>query len=301
MATTGIHCRVFEGLCNRINCLASALATGRPVYLRWAVNRQCPLEFERVIRANPNTVREGDRHNLLRRLRKLEPVPDVKVVNEPVEEYSYEANPRRICWYFPRNVDGLPPDVFRERLFGAYRQILERLAVRGYVIPPPPAIGLVFRRFHPHTDAFDHFWKSVETAVSALRPQTVFVASDSDEHKRELLRRLDDLGVATAANDCPLLTSDLARPAENVLGMCRDLLSLAHCRVGVIASSSVSTVPDSLRGMGVRVYYTHRSADFRFHGDDDAFEFHGVQELLADHHLGTTNTQPLCVPVASRL
>ena len=265
MTTPAIHCRVFEGLCNRINCLASALATGQPVYLRWAVNRQCPLEFERVFNA----------------------IDNVKVANEPVEQYGYEASPRRICWYFPRNVDGLPSDVFRQRLFGAYRQILSRLAVRGHVIPPPPAIGLIFRRFHPHTDTFEHFWQSVTPVVSALRPQSVFVASDSDEHKRQLLLRLDDLGVATAANDCPLLTSDLVRRPENVLGMCRDLLSLAHCRQGVIASSSVSTVPDSLRGMGVPVYFTHRCPDFRFHGDDDAFEFHAAHELMVDHHYET--------------
>jgi hypothetical protein len=266
-----IQCHVFEGLCNRINCLASALATGRPVSLRWAVNRQCPLEFEAIFDA----------------------ISDVTVVNETVDQYGYEASPRCVGWYFPRNVDVLAPDVFRERLFGAYRLLLSRLIQREHVIPPTPAIGLVYRHFHPHGDTFDHFWQSVAPVVSNLRPRSVFVASDSDEHKRLLLRRLDDLGAVTAANDCPLLASDLARSAGNVLGMCRDLLSLGYCREAVIASSSVSTVPDSLRGLGIHVYYTHRSPDFRFHGDDDAFHFHGIDELVIGGRFKTgTGTLP---------
>jgi hypothetical protein len=91
MAIARIHCRVFEGLCNRINCLASALATARPVYLRWAVNQHCPLPFEDIFHA----------------------IVGVKVTNEPVQEYLYEATPRKICWFYPKNVDSLPLPVFR--------------------------------------------------------------------------------------------------------------------------------------------------------------------------------------------
>ena len=51
-----IICEAFEGLCNRINGIVSALATGRPIYLRWAVNRQCPMPFEEVfVRWTPKT------------------------------------------------------------------------------------------------------------------------------------------------------------------------------------------------------------------------------------------------------
>jgi hypothetical protein len=97
-----------------------------------------------------------------------------------------------------------------------------------------------------------------------------------------LAQHAQKVGVAATFNDCELLAGDLDRSPENVRGMCRDLLSLAHCNGGIIASSTRSTVADSLRGLGIRVYYTLASREFRYSGDDDDFEFHGTSQLVPD-------------------
>jgi hypothetical protein len=62
-------------------------------------------------------------------------------------------------------------------------------------------------------------------------------------------------------------------------GMCPDRSSLACCRRGIVASSMRSTVADSPRGLGIRVYDTRYNRDFRGGGDDDLFEFRIARDL----------------------
>jgi hypothetical protein len=101
------------------------------------------------------------------------------------------------------------------------------------------------------------------------------------------MERIAATGLSVTTNDCVLLAGDLDRPPENVRGMCRDLLSLTQCTGSIIASSTRSTVADSLRGLGIRVYYTMASREFRYSGDDDDFEFHDASELAGNGREGT--------------
>ena len=69
-----IHCLVYEGLCNRMNCVASAMATGRKTILSWAVNQHCPVEFGAIF-AN---------------------IDSLEISNEPMEQYRRSASPDRL-------------------------------------------------------------------------------------------------------------------------------------------------------------------------------------------------------------
>lgn len=254
-----ITCETFEGLCNRMNGIVSAFATGRPILLRWAVNRQCPVPFEEVFAETFGA----------------------EVVNETVEEYAYARTQERFCWFYPQNIGGLPFGVFKHRVLEAYRRLLRSMRVATWAIPKSPALGLAYRHHLCDTDRLEHYWNCVEAVINNLRPAGVHVATDSAAIKQEFTARLEPLGVCVSLNDCPLLTHDYDRSPANVLGMCADLKSLACCRLGIVSNSTRSTVPDSLRGFGIQSYFTMDDMRHRHNGRDHFFTASPVECLIA--------------------
>lgn len=254
-----LTCRVFEGFCNRLNTLATALATGREVNLHWAVNEHCPARFEEMLR----------------------PLGRFSVVNEAVADYKYAVGPNELCWFYPRDLNRLSRDDFRKRLYAAYRQLHEHLRLDALVELPPRTFGFQFRRHFPGRGGLAHYMVAVERILQQLKPEHVYVASDCLDCKQAIVRHVQSRGVATSLIDCPLLAQDLDRSLENVSGMCRDLRALARCRLGVLTNSTRSTIPDSLRAFGVQAYYTFDDGFHRHRGRDELFEMLPVEALLA--------------------
>lgn len=254
-----LHCRVFEGLCNRINTLASALVTGRPVRLQWSVNTHCPARFEELF------------HEL----------GGVSVVNEEVSRYEYAIGPNQLCWFYPRNLSRLPPEVFRARLYNAYGYLHHQMKLSATETLPPRSLGLQFRRLLKGCGGLGPFIDWAGRAVLELSPDQVYVASDCADCKGEILRRIEEHGVVVKATQSALMQHDFDRSLDNVRGMCCDLRALAQCSLGVIANSTRSTVPDSLRAFGVVSYYTFDDGFHRHRGQDELFEMLPVEALLA--------------------
>jgi hypothetical protein len=253
-----IHCLAYEGLCNRVNCVASAMATGRPVSLSWAVNSHCPVAFEDIFSA----------------------ICGIEVVNERIDRYSRSTSAERLCWFYPKNVLNLPAASFRARLIGSYRRLLAAMKTAPFVVPPSRSLALVYRH---HLAEIDHpvaYLAQVERMCRRLNPTSVHVASDSHEQKQCLIDHLQRLGYQTSSNDCALLTHDLDRTCESVAGMCMDLKSLAGCNLGALANNTRSTVSDSLRAFGVQAYYTFDDGFHRHGGRDDLFEHKPVGSIF---------------------
>lgn len=104
-----IICETVEGLCNRINGIVSAIATRRPIRRRWAVNQQCPMQFEDLFSETFG----------------------MDVVNESAQEYAYARTQERLCWAYRQNIDGLLLELFEHRVFEAYRRMLIILRYDG--------------------------------------------------------------------------------------------------------------------------------------------------------------------------
>lgn len=251
-------CKVFEGLCNRLNGIASAIATGRPIRLHWAINAHCPARFGDV----------------------FDPIAGVDIVEENVSQYSYEVSPDKLCWFYPKNTQKLPRDRFRRRLCDAYREILDCMKHKNGVKPPASSIGVHFRFHLGDVGRFPSFVEALEKTFDELHPQHVAVACDSEAHKHKLKSLIQEHGLSYWVNHCRLLRHDLDRTAENVRGMCRDLHSLAACNLGVITNSTRCTVVDSLRGVGVRAFNTFDDGVHRYNGRDDLFESQVISNLL---------------------
>jgi len=260
-----ITCRVFEGLGNRINAIASAMTTGCAITVFWAVNSHCPAPSKAVFK----------------------PIENLKFVDQEVATYNYIVNKRELCWFYPRNIYLLPVDVFRRRLHKAYRTILESFQISTWAKPSSNALGLHYRSFLADTDTLKSFLASVTKVSTAISHPVVHVASDCSLAKQQIVEHMEGLGVAASVNSCRLMNHDLDRSLLSVFGMCRDLRSLACCNLGVVTNSSQSTVVDSLRGFGVQAYHTF-DGGFRTCGDrDDLAEGSPVQSLIDKHKIGS--------------
>jgi len=245
-----IICEVFEGLCNRINAIASVMATGRSVHLWWAVNEHCPIPFERVFNQSFG----------------------MRVINDCAESYKYSRLPNHLCWFYPQNLDGLPFVEFKQRMGTAYRQILEGLAVETWEKPTGPALGVTYLHHLPDTDTFEQFWERLAVVIGRIDPRSVHVASDSLDMKETMAGLLQAMGIVVTTNTYPLMGHDRDRSPANVLGMCSDLRSLSGCGLGVLANSTRSSIVDSLQGFGVEAIYTMDDKWHRYNGRDHLFE-----------------------------
>ena len=253
-----ITCSVFEGLTNRINGIASAIATGKHVFLMWAVNAHCPMRFEEVFR----------------------PIPDLEVAYEVADSYPYVVTPDQLCWFYPRNVMGLERDVFRRRLYAAYQTLLEHMISPEADRVPAPALGLHYRHHLPEAGGFEDYVERVLRVIGSLQPRGIYLATDSEGHRNRLVDVLEDLPVKVLWGKGEQLQSDLDRTVGNVKGLMQDLLALSSCRLGVITNSTRSSVPDILRGAGVPSYATFDDGSHRYNGRDDLFERKHVDDLI---------------------
>jgi hypothetical protein len=218
--------------------------------LWWAVNAHCPIQFERAFK-----------HSF-----------GMRVTNEDVVSYKYCRWPNHLCWFYPQNLDGLPLAVFQDRMTTAYRQILDGLCITEWAKPGPRALGIAYRHHLEGIDTFGHFWECLLRVIAEHRPQHVNIATDSLEMRTKISSRLTAIGIVVTTNEYPLMSHDFDRSSANVLGMCAELKSLACCELGVVANSTRSTVADSLRGIGMRPYFTKDDGWHRYKGRDHLFE-----------------------------
>ena len=247
-------CRAFEGLCNRINGIASALATGREVELHWAVNKQCPVRFEEV----------------------FQPIPGLTVINEEILSYRYITSRHQLCWFYPRNIEKLPLQEFRQRLYAAYRQVLDALLVTSWAHPTPPAVGLHLRSFLPDSTPVDTFARDAIDHIQRLGARSAHLATDHFESGQKAILLLQAAGIDVSFNAGTRSKHDLDRSHDGIMTMCADLRSLSECKQGILVNSCRSTVADVLRGHGIAGITTF--AGGREAGLDDLFELQSLEE-----------------------
>lgn len=229
--------------------------------LYWAVNKHCPAAFEEL----------------------FHPIEDVTVSNQSVKRFKTGVSKDRICWFYPRQTcTSLPKEEFRNRIYSAYRKILAALISRVDASPVDTEnrLGLAHRRFLPagssgiHSVSTDYLLH-VTKAVQSLGATSAHIACDNAEDKERLSQHLQELDVVPLINPCDLMLHDFDRSKASVVGMGDDLLSLSQCSLGILSNSTRSTVPDSLRGFGIKIYYTCKNDQpFRKNGQDDIFDYH---------------------------
>lgn len=237
--TQTIRCCVYEGFCNRINCLVSAILTNRPVQLFWGVNQHCPVRFEEL----------------------FEPIENVAVTNLPVEYFPYRISEQFLCWFYVANVLDLPREEFTRRAKASYRLVLSKLRHRSTVTLPYRTAGISYRHFFSKgsADGIDSFLRKTYRWLKSNSPDHVFVAADSSDAKRCIVKFVDRLKIKYSVIECPLLTSDLDRSKENLVGLSKELLCFTRCNLGIISNSMRSSVTDSSRGFNVSVHKTFDS------------------------------------------
>lgn len=252
-----LYCFAWQGLCNRINCMASALATGRPVVLHWAINDHCPITFEEVFGS----------------------IEGIKAFDEERKRYHPRRNLNELCWFYPHNLMKLEIGIFRENMYAAYKEILQAAKMSVPLEETSCPLGLQYRHYLPDRGEFDSFLEGAKRAIEFLRPTSVHISSDSLKHKQVLIESLSRGGMPVFTNTVKLLKHDLERGRESVFGMVTDLCSMSKCRLGVICNSTRSSIPDSLRAYGVTAYYTYDDGKHRYRGRDDLFEHKPVEMI----------------------
>jgi len=232
-------CLLFEGLCNRINCLASAFLVSPSIDIYWAVNRHCAVRFDELFR----------------------PFKGTRVASCPVEHFCYVQSTDVLCWYYLCNPLNLPASEYVAGVRAAYRRVVAHLRHRPDRNLPLRAAAVCCRTLLPQGsgDAVRHFVPKMNRWLVETQPTVVFVVADRSSTKRFLVDRIRKLGFQTVTIECPLLEVDLQRSPENVFGMSKELIWLSQCDAGIFSNSARSTVTDSARGFGVPVIHTYGS------------------------------------------
>lgn len=254
-----VECRVFEGLTNRLNGIASALATGRPVHLYWAINQHCPIHFSQVFK----------------------PMHRIQVIEEYKDHYAHAVTPDLICWFYPRNMERVADKIFRERIYASYEYLWNHLLIEGSPSKiPKRTLGIHYRHFLPDVDSYSNFSSKLTTVIDCLSPEACYVASDDDVSREEVIKKIKPLVKLIDYGHLSHMRSDLDRNPENVKTLIQDLSILRFCQLGVLTNSSRSTVPDILRCHGIKSFMTYDDGMHRHHGRDDLFEREPVESLL---------------------
>ena len=203
---------LWEGLCNRINGMASALATGRPVDLYWAVNEHCPLQYE----------------VLFEKLNGID-----SVTNELVGRYHPRLRgPSLFNFYYPVNIDGLEKTTYRKNMQAAYETICGSL-FRGKVKQHDhPKTGISFRQHFPAGEVFpvEPFLKVLQIDLKEKGVNQVWVVADSRTQKERIIDQLESHGIQCFYNDCQLPEHDLDRDPAQMENFIDDLFGLHACR-----------------------------------------------------------------------
>jgi len=229
---------VYEGLANRINCIASAYSIQPEFRLQWSINSHCPLRFEELFK------------NL----------DGVRVQNVKHPEFRYRKSTRRICWFYLLNVRNKDPQTFGWEVKNRYRYLIGRLTHPRDFQLEQESVGVSFRSLLPNrsSESLELFLHKLKRWLIERMPKQVFVASDHQASKNRLIAEIKNLGISTVSVDCPLLDSDLNRSKANVIGMSKELVLFSQCKLGIISNSTRSTTTDSARGFDVPVLKTFR-------------------------------------------
>ncbi len=233
----------WEGLCNRINLMVTALTLNKPCRLYWAVNHHCPARFEQLFK----------------------PVEQLSVFNVNADCFPYSKRADSLCWFYLENFSELDRYTYVQRAKGQYRRLISHLIHRATIDLPPDTAGLAFRTHLPagSADDLDEFLRKVPYWLTARRAKSVFIVSDSRESKERLTTFVERLGIKATVIDCPLMDHDFDRSCENLYGLSKELVCLSQCHCGILSNSFRSTVCDSARGFDIHIDYTFDSRNDR--------------------------------------
>lgn len=246
-----LDCVVFEGLGNRINAIVSSYLQ-RPCFtLYWSINDHCPVSFEDL----------------------FEPLEGIEVVElTGASFFPYSRSTRRICWFYLLKPVWFTDKEFAARAKQGYQYLISKLRHRPTYDLPKDTVGIHFR-FHLPAGSSASLPVFLQQLLPWLRqrdPGTVFVTSDDQQIKYEIIKRVQRWGYETAVVDSPLLKHDFDRSKDNLIGLSKELVLFTQCTLGVISNSARSTVVDSCRGFNVPVDRTHDSGkDRRQSWDED--------------------------------
>lgn len=238
-----VDCVVFEGLCNRINSLVSALTVQDELNLYWAINKHCPVAC-------------SDLFN----------VPlSWRVFELKAGTFPYSRSIDRINWFFLCNPASLEREQFVATAKSNYRKLIGLLKHRPSFSLPDGAIGISYRFHLPRSnqEGFDQFIRRAEELVEEMNPSAIFVASDHADSKKAISCHFENAGMLVRTVDCELMNSDLDRSKGNLAGLSKDLVLFAQCTGGIVANTERSTVPDSARGFGISVFRPPRQGKYR--------------------------------------
>lgn len=233
-----MDCLTWEGLGNRINAMASSLvATEGTVYLKWAVNKHCPLPFEEV----------------------FDPVPRVEVQNVFAKRFPYSVKTDRICYYYVCN----PARIRRK--FGCsitdqYVTLLRSLIPYKRIKLKQNSAGLHYRKHMPESPPVPEFIEYARQWLQRRKNPPLFISSDSSESMEELLKAFPE---AIHQNTDRRPKTDFDRTEENFRSWIQALQTFYRCRAGVLSSTKRSTSLDVIRGYGVRVSYAETKQNHR--------------------------------------
>ena len=232
-----MHCLVWEGLGNRLNALASCIATGRDVELVWAVNSHCPLLYHEV----------------------LKPIDGVTVQNVNARRFTYSRNAHRYCYYYLTNLTENSNRQFGCDVRKIYRQLLRSLTAPRPTLPNSKTMaGIHYRAHMPESPTVDQFIEQADRWLAKRNSQSVFVSSDSAEAQQ----RIADTIANSFTIDQQHIASDLQRSRASVTDCVRAMKAFKSCKLGVFASTFRSTVTDAVRSW-VHVDYAEREQNHR--------------------------------------
>jgi len=235
-----MDCLVWEGLGNRFNCIASCLtATEQAVKLYWSVNEHCPLRYEELFR----------------------PHPRVNVRNIYARRFEYSSSKHRICYYYCVNPSKLPSKEFGRKINSNYRDLFNllkfgsgNLELRGV-----KSIGINYRKYLEGNIDIEEFLRFCEIKIREVGPEKVFISSDCIQSSTYLASKIPNSVMQSDRG----MSSDLGRDTTNFTSWIDTLKSYRMCDQGIVSSYKRSTVPDCLRGFGIKSIFPKCEEDWR--------------------------------------
>ena len=224
-----MDCLVWEGLGNRFNAIASALATTKgEVNLYWSVNKHLPLSFEEVFR----------------------PVDRLRVKNVNASRFEYSRNSDRICYYYVCNPKAIASKPFSELILSNYRLLFDSMLPehRSFDLPKS-SVGIHYRSFLDESKPFFGFLDRCRQWIDAKRiaPEAVFVSSDNVRYTRLMHACLPN---AKRLKDDDGMRNDFDR-VPSFKHWLKALDVFSRCYGGVYSSCARSTAFDVMRGYGI--------------------------------------------------
>ena len=248
----------FEGFCNRINCLASALLRWPDGFrLRWMCNEHCPLSFA----------------ELFNEFTEIEVTEEPGGWNRQHSYANYVNNGSRLCHYF------LSTSEPRGKVRDVYRRIIAHSAIEA-ACDPGEAIAVHYRGFTSRKKTSPEACVDLAlTLAGRTGVSKVVLAANCDASAAIIADRLTKEGI-----EVQHLAGGMASDMDRTPGNVRDFVSawhvLTNCRWAV-SSALWSTVLDASRALGNEVW-TFADAKTRPNHSCDLFGRFGFDWLVAD-------------------